>query len=158
MRRRDFLRLTLLGATTAAFGKESNSGPKPNVLFIALDDLNDWIKVLDPDAPIRTPNIERLARRGTLFTRAYCASAACNPSRTAILTGTRILRLGGLQSIQNRNPDRAAPDDQRRLRQQNRLATCSAGCCHCPPAFQDARLPCDGRGQNLPPSLRRRVS
>ncbi|MHC4170438.1 MAG: sulfatase-like hydrolase/transferase, partial [Planctomycetota bacterium] len=89
MRRRDFLRLTLLGAATAAFGKESNSGPKPNVLFIALDDLNDWIKLLNPDAPIRTPNIERLARRGTLFTRAYCASAACNPSRTAILTGLR---------------------------------------------------------------------
>jgi len=89
MRRRDFLRLTLLGATTAAFGKEPNSGPKPNVLFIALDDLNDWIRVLNPDAPIRTPNIARLAARGTLFTHAYCASAACNPSRTAILTGLR---------------------------------------------------------------------
>ena len=62
---------------------------QPNVLFIALDDLNDWIKPLDPEAPIKTPNIERLARRGTLFTRAYCASAACNPSRTAVLTGLR---------------------------------------------------------------------
>ena len=62
---------------------------QPNVLFIALDDLNDWIKVLDANAPIQTPNIERLAKRGTLFTKAYCASAACNPSRTAILTGLR---------------------------------------------------------------------
>jgi len=62
---------------------------QPNVLFIALDDLNDWTQVLDAEAPIRTPNIDRLAKRGVLFTRAYCASAACNPSRTAILTGLR---------------------------------------------------------------------
>ncbi|MCK5173362.1 MAG: sulfatase [Planctomycetes bacterium] len=68
-------------------GGKNNS--QPNVLFIALDDLNDWIKVLDPTAPIQTPNIERLANRGTLFTHAYCASAACNPSRTAIMTGLR---------------------------------------------------------------------
>lgn len=61
----------------------------PNVLFIALDDLNDWTQVLDAEAPIRTPNIDRLAKRGVLFTRAYCASAACNPSRTSILTGLR---------------------------------------------------------------------
>ena len=89
MRRRDFLRLTLLGAATASFGKELEPERKPNVLFIAMDDLNDWIKALNPDAPIRTPNIERLAKRGTLFTKAYCASAACNPSRTSILTGLR---------------------------------------------------------------------
>jgi arylsulfatase A-like enzyme len=89
MRRRDFLRLTLLGAATAALGKRPEPQRRPNVLFIALDDLNDWIKVIDSETPIETPNIERLAGRGTLFTNAYCASAACNPSRTAILTGLR---------------------------------------------------------------------
>ena len=62
---------------------------RPNVLFIAFDDLNDWIQLLDPGAPIKTPNIERLAERGILFTKAYCASPACNPSRTAIMTGLR---------------------------------------------------------------------
>lgn len=91
--RRCFLRalgLTGLGLFSSRIvqaGKENNK--HPNVLFIALDDLNDWTKVLDPKAPIRTPNIERLAKRGTLFTHAYCASAACNPSRTAIMTGLR---------------------------------------------------------------------
>lgn len=59
----------------------------PNVLFIALDDMNDWIQLLDKDAPIRTPNLERLAAKGMLFTQAYCPSPACNPSRAAILTG-----------------------------------------------------------------------
>ncbi|QDS98820.1 sulfatase-like hydrolase/transferase [Adhaeretor mobilis] len=62
---------------------------KPNVLFLAVDDMNDWISVFDPDAPIKTPHIESLAQRGTLFTKAYCASPACNPSRTATLTGQR---------------------------------------------------------------------
>lgn len=65
---------------------ESASAPM-NVLFIALDDMNDWIHLLDDSAPIRTPNLERLAQKGVLFTQAYCASPSCNPSRTALLTG-----------------------------------------------------------------------
>ncbi len=72
----------LLGATT-------DIRDRPDILFIVVDDLNDWISLLDPAAPIPTPNLERLARRGMLFTRAYCASPACNPSRTAALTGLR---------------------------------------------------------------------
>src|SRR5262245_26301934 len=61
----------------------------PNVLFIAVDDLNDWIGCLGKRKDVKTPNIDRLAKRGLLFTRAYCAAPACNPSRTAILTGKR---------------------------------------------------------------------
>ncbi len=60
---------------------------KPNVLFIAIDDMNDWTTLFDKGNPIQTPNLERLARRGCFFTRAYCTTAICNPSRTAILTG-----------------------------------------------------------------------
>ena len=60
-----------------------------NVLFIAVDDMNDWTTVFDKDHPIKTPHLERLAKRGTFFTRAYCVSAACNPSRAATLTGLR---------------------------------------------------------------------
>ncbi len=58
---------------------------KPNVLFIAVDDLNDW--VLQSRSPLKMPNLRRLARRGALFERAYTASPACNPSRVAVLTG-----------------------------------------------------------------------
>jgi arylsulfatase A-like enzyme len=60
---------------------------KPNVLFIAIDDMNDWTTLFDKDNPIKTPNIERLAERGVFFNHAYCTSAACNPSRAAIMTG-----------------------------------------------------------------------
>lgn len=51
--------------------------------------MNDWITALDVRNPIQTPNIERLAKRGVLFTNAHCSSAACNPSRVSLLTGLR---------------------------------------------------------------------
>ena len=66
------------------------SGDKhSDILFIAIDDMNDWTTLFDKGNPIQTPNLERLAARGTFFSRAYCASPGCNPSRTAILTGYR---------------------------------------------------------------------
>ncbi|NEO88260.1 MAG: sulfatase [Spirulina sp. SIO3F2] len=63
------------------------ASPPPNVLWLTIDDLNDWIGVLGGHPQTQTPNIDRLARRGTLFTQAYCAVPACNPSRVATLTG-----------------------------------------------------------------------
>ena len=62
---------------------------RPNVLFIAIDDMNDGITLFGKDRPFKTPNMERLAKRGVFFSRAYCASPACNPSRASILTGKR---------------------------------------------------------------------
>ena len=59
----------------------------PDVLFIAIDDMNDWTTLFDENNPIHTPNLKRLAARGGFFSRAYCAVPACNPSRMAILTG-----------------------------------------------------------------------
>ncbi len=60
---------------------------RPDVLFIAIDDMNDWTTLFDKANPIKTPNLERLAARGMFFSRAYCSVPACLPSRTAILTG-----------------------------------------------------------------------
>jgi arylsulfatase A-like enzyme len=62
---------------------------RPNVLFFAVDDLNDWIGCLGNHPGIKTPNLDRLAARGTLFANAHCAAPACNPSRVALLTGMR---------------------------------------------------------------------
>ena len=59
----------------------------PNVLFISVDDLNDWIGCLGGHPQSSTPNFDRLADSGVLFTNAYCAGASCNPSRTALMTG-----------------------------------------------------------------------
>ena len=59
----------------------------PNVLFIAVDDWNDWNSVLEGHPRVHTPNLNRLAARSAVFTRAYCSSPVCNPSRTAVMFG-----------------------------------------------------------------------
>jgi arylsulfatase A-like enzyme len=60
---------------------------RPNVLFIAIDDLNDWVGCLGGHPQVRTPNIDRLASRGVLFSNAHCQAPICNPSRVSLLTG-----------------------------------------------------------------------
>ncbi len=62
---------------------------RPNVLFIAIDDLNDWVGCLGGHPQVKTPNIDRLAARGTLFANAHCQAPLCNPSRASIMTGMR---------------------------------------------------------------------
>ena len=66
-----------------------DAAERPNVLFIAVDDLNDWIGALGGHPQSVTPNIDRLVSRGMLFTNAHCAAPACNPSRVALMTGVR---------------------------------------------------------------------
>lgn len=60
---------------------------RPNILFIALDDLNDWIEPMGGHPQAITPNLTRLAESGVLFNNAHCPAPACNPSRSAIFTG-----------------------------------------------------------------------
>ena len=74
------------GALLAGTNRTKDS---PNVLFIAIDDLNDWIGCLGGHPQARTPHLDRLARRGVLFTHAYCSAPACNPSRASLMTGIR---------------------------------------------------------------------
>ena len=66
-----------------------HAADKPNILFIAIDDQNDWIGCLGGHPQIQTPHIDRLAARGTLFDNAHCQSPLCNSSRTSLMTGMR---------------------------------------------------------------------
>ncbi|MEM6634178.1 MAG: sulfatase-like hydrolase/transferase, partial [Bacteroidota bacterium] len=61
----------------------------PNVLFIAIDDLNDWVEPLKGHPQVQTPHMNRLASQGVTFTNAHCQAPLCNPSRTSIMTGLR---------------------------------------------------------------------
>lgn len=76
-----------IGLSAIAF--PASAAERPNVLFIAIDDLNDWIGCLGGNPQAKTPNIDRLAGRGVNFYSAHCASPVCNPSRTALMSGLR---------------------------------------------------------------------
>ncbi len=64
-----------------------HAAEKPNVLFIAIDDLNDWLGCYETHPGTKTPNIDRLAQRGVVFTNAHCQTALCGPSRASMITG-----------------------------------------------------------------------
>lgn len=68
-------------------GHQPTPGKGPNILFIILDELNDWCGPLGGHPQARTPNLDRLAKLGMTFTNAYCAYALSNPSRTAMFSG-----------------------------------------------------------------------
>lgn len=104
MNRRQFFAAAT--AAPAALLAQRNASPRRNVLFIAVDDLNDWIGCLGGHPDTKTPNFDRLAKRGVLFTKAYCAAPLCNPSRAALMTGLRPSSTG---VYDNSQPFRQSP-------------------------------------------------
>ena len=92
--------VALLAISPLLSGVSNAAERKPNVLFIALDDLNDWIGCLGGHPQTKTPNLDRLAASGVLFRNAYCPAASCNPSRSAIFSGLPPHRSGLYQNTQ----------------------------------------------------------
>ena len=66
------MKLPYLLTLLVFLGSLANASSKPNVLFLAIDDLNDWIGCLGGHPQVKTPNLDKLAKRGTLFTNAHC--------------------------------------------------------------------------------------
>ncbi len=73
---------------------DAKPAAKPNVLFIVIDDLNDYISLLQNYPGVKTPNLDKFAKSAMTFTRAYCAAPICNPSRTAFISGIAPYRSG----------------------------------------------------------------
>ncbi|HBE96643.1 MAG TPA: iduronate-2-sulfatase [Verrucomicrobiales bacterium] len=97
-------KLTLLIFGLAA---ASLSAKKPNILFIAIDDMRPEMGCYGSPIAI-TPNIDKLATKGLLFNRAYCQQAICSPSRASIMTGTRPDTNGVIENytyFRDANPD-----------------------------------------------------
>lgn len=100
--RRDFVKYSLggiLAANTAGAmaakgsAKKAASGKKKNVLFIIVEDLKNIMGCYG-NPLVQTPNIDRLARKGLRFDRAYCQYPVCNPSRSSFMTGLRVDTIG----------------------------------------------------------------
>lgn len=70
---------------TLAFVSNAAAAEKPNILFIAIDDLNDWVGCLEGHPQSLTPNIDRLADRGVSFRNAHCQAPVCQPSRASMM-------------------------------------------------------------------------
>ena len=67
----------------------ADAGSRPNIVMIAIDDLNDWVEPLGGHPDVKTPSIKRVAANGITFTNAHCQAPLCNPSRTSLMTGLR---------------------------------------------------------------------
>ena len=92
----------LIFAGTLAFDANLNAAAtKPNVLFIAVDDLNHWVGYTGRNPQTKTPNIDRLSKMGMSFAYADCAAPLCNPSRAALMSGLRPSSTGCYQNGQN---------------------------------------------------------
>jgi hypothetical protein len=84
--------LVVLCSTPAMYAPnadDADSRVRPNVLFLAVDDLNDWVGCLGGHPQAKTPNIDRLAKKCVLFEQDFCEAPLCNPSRTSVMTGLR---------------------------------------------------------------------
>lgn len=117
----------LIALCACAVFASAADAKKPNVLFIAIDDLRDWVGYLHHNEQSKTPNIDRLAKMGVAFTRSYCAAPVCNPSRAALMSGMRPSTTG----VYNNNNDwRVAIPEDKPLTTQFRNAgyfVCGAG-------------------------------
>ena len=87
--RRDAIVFATLTTLIAWSSIGSASERAPNILFVAADDLNDWVGPLRGHPQVKTPTLDRLAKRGTTFTNAHCQAPLCNPSRSSLLLGLR---------------------------------------------------------------------
>lgn len=124
------LLLTVLTATAAE--------KPPNVVFFALDDMNDWVGALGHEQAI-TPNMDRLAESGVNFTNAHTAGIFCAPSRSAIFTG-RQATTTGCYTTQIYFRDHPDLTPLQKVMQQGGYATFGAGkLFHHPAGFIDQR-------------------
>lgn len=80
----------------------SFASDRPTILFIAIDDLNDWLGCYGGHPQVITPNIDRLAGQGVLFSNAHCAAPVCKSSRTAVFSGRHPVQTG---VYGNKDPD-----------------------------------------------------
>ncbi len=83
-----------LGLTVALFSCSKQEPPKPNILWITIEDTSPQFVGCYGNPDARTPVIDRLAAEGVRFTNAFSTGTVCSPSRTAIITGVKTYKTG----------------------------------------------------------------
>ncbi|QDU97145.1 sulfatase [Lignipirellula cremea] len=94
----------LIALTFSLPAAAAEAADRPNVLFIAIDDMNHWVGHLGRHPQSQTPCIDALASQGVAFSRAYCLAPACNPARAALMSGQRPSSTGCYRNAQNWRP------------------------------------------------------
>ncbi len=97
----------ITGSSVGSSSLQAENRP-PNILFIAIDDLNNWLGCMSGHPQAKTPHIDQLAKRGILFSNAHCAAPVCLASRTAVLSG-RYPQTTGVLSNWGRERGKAPP-------------------------------------------------
>ena len=100
---------TVLAVLSFSAAAPTQDEPPPNVLFVVIDDLNDWVSCLGGHPQAQTPNIDRIAQRGVLFTNAHCQAPICTPSRISMMTGRLPSSTGYSRATRPRKS--SAPED-----------------------------------------------
>jgi len=95
--------------TSSITASETSTSSKPNVVMIAVDDLNDWIGCMGGHPQAITPNIDRLAEDGVLFLNNQCQAPICGPSRASLMTGLYPTTTGIYLQLSERNIQKANP-------------------------------------------------
>ena len=122
--------LCLLLVSMNLHAQDSSQNERPNVLFLAVDDLNDWVGYLKGHPQSKTPNIDRLASESFAFTRAYCSAPLCGPSRTSLMYGIYPHRTGVYFHHKTYSPKKLISPDRVPLQlafQQNGYLTIGSG-------------------------------
>ncbi len=90
-----------LCACNSQVAKRAAVDSHPNVIFIAVDDLNDWLGCMKGHPNAKTPNIDRLASQGVLLNNAYCQAPLSGPSRASVMTELRPSTTGNYGMIED---------------------------------------------------------
>ena len=99
----------ILAASLAAMAAPiAQAEQKPNILFIAIDDMNDWTGFLGGHPQAITPNMDKLAKKGVNFTNAHCPAPGCSPSRNALLFGIEPFHSGLYAFYDEGTPEKVA--------------------------------------------------
>ena len=126
--------LSCLIALTAFANFTRAEEKRPDIVFIIVDDLNDWLGCLGGHPDAKSPNIDALAASGMLFSQAYCNSPQCRPSRTSLNYGIYPFRTGTYFNARYPKESKITTPTMQQF-------------------FMDKRLPCCQRWKSLPRSL-----